>query len=261
MLTPAAENAGTTITVAFALGVKAFVTVQVVGAAGSASPPLGLLAANVAAGPSSFQWDVSTLPNGRYTLIVTAQPPGTQSVSQSVALIVDRTLSSLTAGPSTFSPNADGVNDTITFGFTLAQPTQVQVVVQRAGVAVATVFAAQLGAGPQSVSWDGTSAGARLPDGPYVVVVTATDPLGTVSLLQSFTIDATPPGVSVVDAGGLRFSLDEPATVTAVVNGETVAAVEPAGVFALPWTGGPVTSFSVSARDAAGNTSAALNGP
>ena len=91
--------------------------------------------------------------------------------------------------------------------------------------------------------------------------MTATDPLGTVSLLQSFTIDATPPGVSVVDAGGLRFSLDEPATVTAVVNGETVAAVEPAGVFALPWTGGPVTSFSVSARDAAGNTSAALNGP
>ena len=77
MLTPAAENAGATITVAFALGVKAFVTVQVVGAAGSASPPLGLLAANVAAGPSSFQWDVSTLPNGRYTLIVTAQPPGT----------------------------------------------------------------------------------------------------------------------------------------------------------------------------------------
>ena len=161
-------------------------TAQVVGAAGSASPPLGLLAANVAAGPSSFQWDVSALPNGRYRLIVTAQPPGTQPASQSVALIVDRTLSGLTAGPSTFSPNGDGVNDTITFGFTLAQPAQVQVVVQRAGVAVATVFAAQLGPGAQSVGWDGTSATARgCPTGRYVVVVTATDPLGNVSLLAA----------------------------------------------------------------------------
>jgi hypothetical protein len=65
----------------------------------------------------------------------------------------------------------------------------------------------------------------------------------------------------VVDGSALSFQLSEAATVTVVVNGQTITLPEPAGVFTVPFAGGPVTSFSVQARDAAGNASAMLNGP
>jgi hypothetical protein len=137
----------------------------------------------------------------------------------------------------------------------------VQVVVQNAGIAAATVFSGQLGPGTQNLSWDGTSNGVRLADGSYVAVVTATDPLGTVSLLVPFTIDTTPPALAAVNGAALQFTLSEAATVTAVVNGQTVTLAEPAGTITIPWTGGAVTSYSVSARDAAGNVSPAVAGP
>jgi len=176
-------------------------------------------------------------------------------------LVVDRTLAALAATPPVFSPNGDGMNDTIAFGFTLGRSVPVQVVVQSGGVTAATVFSGQLGPGAESLSWDGTSNGVRLADGAYVAVVTATDPLGTVSLLVPFTIDTTPPALTAVNGAALQFTLSEAATVTAVVNGQTSTQLEPAGSFTLPWTGGAVTSYSLTASDAAGNVSPALTGP
>jgi hypothetical protein len=261
VLTPAADNTGGAVTVDFILAAKAFVTVQIVAAAGGTPPPLSLLASNLAAGQSSFQWDVGALPNGRYSVVVTAQPATGAAVTQSIALIVDRTLATFTVGPTPFSPNADGVNDTMTFAFTVGQPVPVQVVIQRAGVAVATVLSAQLGPGVQSLGWDGTSGGVRLPDGAYVAVVTATDSFGTVSLLQPFTIDTTAPALTLADGPTLRFSLNEAATVTAVVDGQTIVVAAAAGTFNVPWSAGPPTSFTVQAKDAAGNSSAAVTGP
>jgi hypothetical protein len=135
------------------------------------------------------------------------------------------------------------------------------VVVQRGGIAAATIFSGQLGPGPQTLTWDGTANGQRLPDGDYVAVVTATDSLGTVSLLVPFTLDTAPPALTVVNGAALQFSLSEAALVTAVVNGQTVTASEPAGTFTLPWSGGAVSSFSVTAKDTAGNASGAVSGP
>jgi len=261
VLTPTADNAGATVTVDFVLGSAALMTVQVVGPPGTTVAPLTLLSANVAAGQSSFQWDVSALANGRYDVVVTAQPAAGTAVTQSIPLVVDRTLLNFSVTPTPFSPNGDGVNDTMTFGFTLGQPVPVQVVVQRAGTVVATVLSAQLGPGAQSLNWDGTSGGARLSDGSYVAVVTATDSFGTVSLLQPFTIDTTAPVLTLVDGPTLRFTLGEAATVTAVVNGQTVAVPAQPGSFAVPWSGGTVTSYTVQARDAAGNLSATVSGP
>jgi hypothetical protein len=100
-----------------------------------------------------------------------------------------------------------------------------------------------------------------LPDGEYTVVVTETDPLAMVSLLVPFVIDTAAPALALLDESSLRFQLSEPATVTAVINGQTVTASEPAGVFTFPWVGPPVTSYSVQAKDAAGNSSATVTGP
>ena len=59
----------------------------------------------------------------------------------------------------------------------------------------------------------------------------------------------------------LAFGLSEPATVAGTINGQAVSASEPAGTFTFPWTGTPVTTWSLQGKDAAGNASAVVSGP
>jgi N-acetylmuramoyl-L-alanine amidase/FlgD Ig-like domain len=252
VLTLNADGTGLRTAIDFALAKQAQVTVTV--------GKLRLLDTIAAAGNDHFEWDLSRLPDGRYQVVVTAKAGGLTS-TQSADLVIDRTLSGLAATPAAFSPNADGSSDTISFGFALSQNVPVQVTVQRAGAVIATLFTGQLGPGFQTVGWDGTSAGVRLPDGQYTAVVTTTDPLATVSLLVPFAIDTVAPALSVVTGSSLTFSLTEPATVAGTINGTPASASEPAGTFTFPWTGAPVTSWSLQARDAAGNPSAVVSGP
>jgi hypothetical protein len=252
VLTLNAEGTGLTTAVDFALSRQAQLTVRV--------GTLQLLNTSVAAGNDHFEWDLSSLPDGKYKLVAVATAAG-QTATQSADIVIDRTLSGLTATPTSFSPNADGSSDTVSFGFALAKTVPVQVVVQRAGVPVITLFTGPLGPGLQTVGWDGTAGGIRLPDGEFTVVVTATDPLAMVSLQVPFVIDTAAPVLTLVDDATLRFQLSEPATLTAVINGQTVTAAEPAGIFTFPWVGPPVTSYTVSAKDSAGNSSAAITGP
>ncbi len=153
------------------------------------------------------------------------------------------------------------VNDTMTLSFQVTQPASVLVTIQRAGVNVATVFSAQVIPGVQVIGWDGTSNGVRLPDGDYVAVVTATSALGSVSLLQPVAIDATAPLLTLLDGAGLRFALSEAATISVVVNGQSLALAQPRGAFAIPWASGPVTSFTAQPREAAGNAGAVVSWP
>jgi hypothetical protein len=67
--------------------------------------------------------------------------------------------------------------------------------------------------------------------------------------------------LTVLDGPSLRFQLSEPGSVTAVVNGQAISLGSASGAFALAWSGGPVTSFTVQARDAAGNAGAAVSWP
>jgi len=214
------------------------------------------------AGLTTRQWDVGILPNGRYKLVVSATPVGGLMPTVATAdVTVDRTLGAFLATPPAFSPNGDGVNDTMTLSFQLTQPASVTVAIQRSGATVASVFSAQVPAGIQTIGWDGSSGGVRLPDGDYVAVVTATGSFGTVSLLQPVTIDTTPPTLTLVDGPTLRFDLSEAATVTAVVNGQTISISQPRGSFTVPWAAGPVTSFTAQARDGAGNAGATVSWP
>jgi len=252
VLTLNAGGTGLVTAIDFALAREAQVTVTV----GS----VRLLTTTAAAGNDHFEWDLSQLPDGRFKLVVAAKAGATTS-TQSVDLVIDRTLSALVAMPSTFSPNADGTSDTVSFNFALSQNVPVQVTVQRTGAVVATLFVGQLGPGPQSVGWDGTAAGVRLPDGQYTAVVTATDSLATVSLLVPFAVDTTAPALAAVNGPALQFQLSEPGTVAGTVNGQPVSAAEPAGTFTFPAPGVPVTSWSLQAKDAAGNASAVVSGP
>jgi hypothetical protein len=96
--------------------------------------------------------------------------------------------------------------------------------------------------------------GAPVADGTYQAVLTVVDDLASFAQALPLTVDTRPPTLTLLSAPDLHFSLDEPATVFAVVDGGSVTLDEPPGEFSLPHDA-PAASVSAYARDAAGNTS------
>lgn len=257
VITPNADGSADSMTVSFTLGSASLVTAQVLDESGA--PLLTLISEERTAGNNSFEWGAHVLPDGRYRMVVTAKS-GTKSVTKSAEVIVDRTLAGLQATPMVISPNGDGVNDGTTLSFALAQNVPVRLDIVQAGVVVGTPFQGQLGIGPQTIDWNGTGFGAPLFDGVYQATVTVTDQLGDVSLAVPITIDNTAPHLTLLDRSTLRFSLDEPATVTILVNQKTrIALGEPKGTFRIPYAG-PVYQVSGIAQDLAGNISDVIAG-
>jgi flagellar hook assembly protein FlgD len=258
VVTPNADGSGDVATVAFTLGAAARVTAQVLDATGAQL--LTLLDEQRVAGANSFQWAAHVLPDGRYRLVVTARS-GTRAVTKTLDVVVDRTLTGLQATPLVISPNGDGVNDSTTLSFVLAQSVPLRLDIEQGGVIVGSPFQGQLDAGPHTLTWDGSGFGAPLFDGTYQAVVTITDPLGDVQLPVPITIDDTPPHLMLVDRATLTFTLDEDATVTALVDQKTrIVVAEKRGTFKLPYAGPAVAQVSAEAQDAAGNVSAIVSG-
>jgi flagellar hook assembly protein FlgD len=257
VIAPAADGTGGDATVSFTLGGPARVTAQVLDAN---SVSLGtVLDEERPAGNNTFVWSAGALTDGRYRLAVTARA-GTKTVTKAFDVVVDRTLSGLPAALPPISPNGDGVSDSVTLAFTLTQDVPVRVDVEQGGAVLTTPFQGQPGVGPRTVDWDGTANGAPLPDGKYMVVVSFTDSLGDIQIPIPLTIDTVPPVLALVDSAALRFTLSEPATVTALVNQKTrIVLAAPKGAFTLPFTG-TVLQVSAEAQDAAGNLSAVVTG-
>ncbi len=257
VLAPAADGSGATAGASFTLGAPGRVTAQLQDAGGA--PVAALIDETRPAGLNTFTWSAGAVPDGRYRLVVTATAVG-RSVRKAVDVVVDRTLTSLSASVLALSPNGDGVSDSTAVTFVLGQSVPLRVDVLRGAVPVGTIFQGQLGPGPQTVNWDGTVAGARLPDGAYALAFTATNALGAVQQSIPLTVDDTPPTLTVVDLARLTFTLDEPATVTLLVNGQVrIVSGEPAGTFSVPFDG-TVSSVVAQAQDFAGNLSARVSG-
>ena len=258
VITPNADGSGDTATIGFTLGVASNVTVQVLDSGGA--PLLTLIHEPRDAGNNSLEWGAHVLPDGRYRIAVTAKA-GTKTVTKNVDVVVDRTLAGLDAMPRVISPNGDGVNDTTTLSFMLAQNVPVRLDIEQAGVVVGSPFSGQLGIGPQTLTWDGTGFGAPLFDGTYQATITVTDQLGDVQLAVPITIDDTPPKLTLLDKGKLKFSLDEQATVTVLVNQKTrIVLGEQKGTFTIPYSGPAVAQVSAEAQDLAGNLSPIVTG-
>jgi flagellar hook assembly protein FlgD len=180
-------------TATFTLGVAATVIAELRDESGATIS--SLLNERRAAGANTFDWSSVTVPDGRYTLTVTARS-GTKSVTKAVSVAVDRTVSDLSESPSIISPNGDGVDDSAAFSFTLAEDSPVRIDVKLAdGTIAATPFEGELTAGQHTIAWDGTAGGAVLPDGQYSVVLTVTDELGDVQipLPAPLVLASTPP--------------------------------------------------------------------
>ncbi len=257
VVAPAGDGTGGTSTATFTLGAPATVTAQVLDAGGTRV--LSLPVGPRASGPNSFTWSAAPLPDGRYLLSVTARA-GTRSVTKTAAVTVDRTLGGLGPLPAVVSPNGDGVADSVTFSFQLAAAVPLRLDIEEAGVVLTTPFQGALASGVHTLAWDGTANGSPLPDGKYVAVFTITDGLGDVQIPLPVTVDTRPPVLTLIDAPALTFSLDEPATVTVLVNGTTrVVLAEPKGIFTVPFQGSVVTLWA-QAQDAGGNLSPVVTG-
>jgi hypothetical protein len=257
VITPNADGTDDAMTVSFTLGTAAIVTAQVLD--GGGAPLLTLLNEQRSAGNNTFGWGAHVLPDGRYRMVVTARS-GTKAVTKSADVVVDRTLAALQAVPTVISPNGDGFNDTTTLSFMLAQNVPVRLDIVQAGIVVGSPFQGQLGIGPQTLVWDGSGFGAPLFDGTYLATITVTDQLGDVQLSRPITIDNTAPKLTLLDKATLTFALDEPATVTALVNQKTrIVLPEPKGTFRMPYQGA-VVQLSAEAQDVAGNLSPIVSG-
>jgi len=180
---------------------------------------------------------------------------GRTTVTSVVPILVDRTVGSFTASPLAVSPNGDGVEDTVTFGFELAQAASVKLEIAQAGKTLASVYSANLTPGAQTVSWAPTG----LKDGKYAGVLTATNDLGTVTHTVLFRIDTVAPVLRALSFRGLRFRVSEQAVIRLTLNGKLMTRTVRAGVFSF--RAPRVRSVRIVAQDAAGNVSRTLKYP
>ena len=180
---------------------------------------------------------------------------------------IDRTAPSLgpdgsvAASPNTFSPNGDGVADTVAVSHAISEPGAVRLTVtpKAGGAAVRTLTVVAAAAGSGSVSWDGRDdARAVVPDGDYVLTLTPLDRArnagpsvaADVSVFGAFVgLSATPTRFFPQDGDAkaprttAAFTLRAPADVALRVldaSGaavRTIAGPRPAGPVAIAWDG------------------------
>jgi hypothetical protein len=198
-------------------------------------------------GKQTFKLTATNVPEGHFQLVLTAANAKT-SVSASVPVVIDRTVSRFSVTPSV-------TNGEVAFSFDLARVANVRLDVQRAGKTVAPVYSATLAPGPQSVGWNA----AGTTDGRYAGALTTSGEVGSATRTVLFRVDTKPPTLRARSFQNLRFWVSEPVKVTLVVNGARVVRSVRAGTFS--YRHGRVRSVRIVARDAAGNVSRTLKYP
>ena len=203
------------------------------------------------AGARSFVWKQIDVPDGRYRISLTAKSPAGKQVEVTIPVAIDRTLAGFASSVPGISPNGDGRQDSLTFGFRLLGLAHVKLQIYSGPVVASAVFEGDLRAEPQQIAWDGGG----LADGSYKAVLSATDALMTVRQSVSVRIDTVPPVLRLASLPLLRFWLSEPARLTLVMNGRTYRlTLKKPGYFRVGHRG-TVRGLSGFAVDTAGNRS------
>jgi flagellar hook assembly protein FlgD len=187
VLSPDGDGIADAAAVSYTLGTKSSVTATVTDANGTVVATLfaGQLQS---ARRQSFPYAGEGLPDGAYVLTIAAQAPDARATSLTAPFSIDRTLTGLTLSTSVLTPNGDGSGDTVGIGFTLANPAQVTVQIEQAGIVLATVYSGQLPPGPAQVTWDGSTPGGPAPDGAYEAAVIVEGPFGQTRHAAALTL-------------------------------------------------------------------------
>ncbi len=248
VVSPNRDGRGDEAKVTYTLTAAASVTAKV---SNSLDQPVATVFAGArAAGKQELTWAPDAIPDGWYRLTLTAVA-GTKQVQTSTRFWVDRTLASTAADSPAFSPRRKQLG----LGFTLLNSAHVVVRVLRGSQALASLLEADLGPGPQRLSWDGGG----LPDGRYSIAVSATDSLLTVTQRVVVRIDRRAPTLRLVSLSSAIVRVSEPVELVVAVNGRwRKLAVRKAGLVRVPHSGRVrgLTAYSI---DAAGNRSRVLS--
>ena len=251
IVSPNGDGRGDQAQVSYRLSTAATVTAQVQDLTGV--PVATVFQGQRPSGKQQLTWSPASLPDGAYKLALTATA-GMKQVSNSTRFFVDRTLAATKAAPA-FSPNGDGVLDTDALGFTLVNPAHVEVSVLRGSAVVASLLTADLPAGPQTLTWNGSG----LLDGRYTVVVSTTDSLMTVTQSVSVVIDRRAPTLRLVSLATLVFRASEPGRLVLALSGRWRAyKVRKAGLVHVA-TRARIQRLSAYLVDAAGNKSRSVS--
>jgi hypothetical protein len=128
-----------------------------------------------------WTWDATLAPQTAYTWSIAAGPtvrPATGTIgsgSGPVAPVLS--VTQVSATPSTFTPNGDGIDDATTIVYTLGAAATVTATTTGPDGGVATIFTGAQTAGEQRFAW----AADGLPDGIYRISLTATAGAATVT--------------------------------------------------------------------------------
>jgi flagellar hook assembly protein FlgD len=248
----------TSTTVAYTLSAPANVTAELLNSLGTAVATL--FTEDKPAGMLSFVFTPTGVPDGNYTIRLTARDTFGQQVTASVAVLLSRTLAGFSADTPLVSPNADGRLDTVTFAISLAAAADVTLTLD-AGASHIPIFTGNLPQGAQEVPWSGLAAdGSKVPDGVYRATVTIGAPPLSLSQSVPLTVDTHPPKLILMSLYPLRLKVDDRASIIAVVNGRTLKTSAKPGVFRLAFSG-KIRKVRVVARDRAGNESAPVTYP
>jgi flagellar hook assembly protein FlgD len=212
----------------------------------------GLLDKTGTGSTASVSWDglVSghPVPDGAYTVTVTAVDAWGNGPAHSTATVVVDTvaphLTSVTPGTDPvqwFSPNGDGVRDTVSLAASNSEDGAIVATVLDGSSAVIDSWTVPNGSGATAVTWDGrTSNGAVAPDGMYTFRVAPRDVAGNTgatmdrtvavvgamrALTSSSALFFPQDNDTLASATKLSFSLARPMTVTWTVRNAAGAIV------------------------------------
>jgi len=136
-------------------------------------------------------------------------------------------ITDVMAFPDPFSPNDDGITDTVDISFNLAGGTaHVDLKIYNAtDILITTLLDQELGAaGENIVTWDGTDKlGNKVADGTYTYMITVvgTADVGIIEKTGTIRVDTTPPSFSDFTIPGINENTAGPQNISVTVTDET----------------------------------------
>ena len=259
LITPNGDGRADSTVIRYRLTEAAQVTGTVVDSTGA--PVTTLFVEQKGTGSFQFTWDATGLADGRYGIVLTARNALGIETTATIAMIVDRTLASLSVEPHVFSPNGDGRLDTASFSFLLNGPAHVSLTIRRGTRVIGQVFSGELTTGQQAIDWNGRFR-RRVGESEYRADLRATSPVATVRQTVPLAVDTTGPRLRLISASPLTFSVNEPSDVTVLFDGTRTVTTRRfvPGRFRIS-AGGAFTSFTAMARDFVGNDGRRLSRP
>jgi len=199
-----------------------------------------------------WTWDATAAPPGHYAWTISAGDDVRSATGFVGPPPVPLALKSTAAKPASISPNGDGVDDGASVAYTLTSPATVTAVLRSSdGRQVATLFSARRTAGKHTFAFTADS----VPDGRYVIALSASDGVTTVQANVPLAVDRafgrftsaptafSPNGDGRSDTIAFGYALARPARVRVDVKqgGREIAALasgdEPAGTESATWNG------------------------